>query len=378
MTQRPHRSCHLILLLRARIGVLALLLAGHAGAAEGPDRHRAPPPVPTWVLELGSAGLLAEFGQYDTYGVVQQRLGLARAQIEWSRFPGNPTGGYEDDSDVLVVPVDCTVPLPGAGERAYLRVGGVSMDNRGAANITRLDIDTRRAEAQFLYVPRSDTLFALGAVAEKVDIELRHSGGTIAGDGCGLRADLVHKFAPAWGFTMRAEYLRAESRTRVPLPIGRTYAFDQDYRRFYSQACVVGTFSRRDLAWIPEGWVVQPLFAAVFERNSFDTTTNNFGRPVGGTAGPSDQYATVSAGARLASTQFRPWRLAPFVEVAVERELRNDLDAIIDEPTIVRAAVGVSLNLTHGARLDLEYGRHDGVDGLRRDQSLTVHGGLLF
>ena len=31
MTQRPHRSCHLILLLRARIGVLALLLAALAG-----------------------------------------------------------------------------------------------------------------------------------------------------------------------------------------------------------------------------------------------------------------------------------------------------------------------------------------------------------
>lgn len=378
MTKRPHRYRLATTLPRSRGGVLPLVLAALVAAGGARAEGRLPPPVPAWAINLGGAGLLAEFGAYDTYGVVQQRLGLSRAQIEWSRLPGNPTTGYEDSTEFLVIPADLIIALPGDGEHAYLRVGTVAMYNRGAPNLTRLNLDIRRVEAQCVYLPTDRTLLALGAVAEDADIDLRHSGGTIGGDGRGLRVDLVHKVAPAWGFTLRSEYLWSESRTRVPLRNGTLYAYDQDYRRFYAQACVVGTFSHEKLAWIPAGWVLQPSLGAVFERNSFATTTDSFGRPVGGTVGSSDRYAAVAAGARFAGTQFRPWRLAPFVELGFEREVRNDLDAIIDEPNIVRTAIGASINLTHGARLDVEYARHDGLEGRRRDQSLTAHVGFLF
>ncbi len=354
---------------------LLTLLWANAVLAQGTGRA-GPPHLHPWAPNLGAAGLLAEFGSYDTYGTVQERLGQSRAQIAWAAIPGNPTSGYEDAADVLVVPVDLAVPL--GSEHSFLRVGGVAMYNRGRENITWVDIDTRRAELQYLYIPTPDTILAIGGTVENADIAMGHSPGHIASDGLGLRADIVHKFSPRWGIAVRGELIAAEAETRLTLRNALRYGYDQDYRRLYLQTCLVGTFTHDSLRWVPQGWVFRPNFTALFERNSFADALDTFGRTVRGTVGSSDSYATLSACGRLERASFRPWHPAPFLEVGLEHEIRNDLDALLDEPTILRTAIGASLNLTHGARIDVEYSRHDGLEGLRRDQSLTVHLGFLF
>ena len=56
----------------------------------------------------------------------------------------------------------------------------------------------------------------------------------------------------------------------------------------------------------------------------------------------------------------------------------NDLDLFVDDPNILHSVVGLSMNIGRGGRLDFEYGRHDGLEGERKDQAVTVHVGYVF
>jgi hypothetical protein len=327
---------------------------------------------------LGSSGLLTEFCNYETFGTIQARIGQSRAQIELSRIPGAPATGYRDTANVGVLPFDLINTFPGAGDKSFLKLGGVINLRRGDRSATWLDSDTYHVELQYLHVPTPDTLLALGVIKEDCRVDLRHNGGTIRSSGMGLRADVIHKVSPHWGLVARADYLGSESRNRIPLGGGAVYAFEQDSDRIYLQADLVGTATRETLRWVPAGWVFHPSVGTVWQHNSFNDATDSFGGIVGGTVGRSDDYALVAASVTFASTDFRPGRFAPYFEIGLEHEVRNDLNAMLDDPANARMVIGVSVNLGYGARLDIEYGRHDGFKGLRRDQAITVHLGMLF
>lgn len=361
------------------IAAFAAFCAGTGGQAhaEGPPSMADMPPQVQLAFNLGTAGLLTEFSSYDTFATVQGRIGQSRAQVELSKV-GGPLTGYEDSVDVFALPFDYIRSLPGSGGQSFLRFGGVLNTVSGDGNITKVDSRLTRMEVQYLHAPNLDTLFAIGAYYEKADIELKHNGGDLERDGFGIRADLLKKFSPNWGIAARADLNFAENSPRIPLgPIG-TYALDQDETRFYFQADLVGTFMTHDAAWIPQGWIFRPGVSAVYQQSSFDIATDSFGAPVSGTVGRSDEYATLAVSARLEDAKFVPGRFAPYVEVGLEHEVINDLKRTLDDPTIAHLVIGGSINLGKGARMDIEYGRHDGLDGLRSDQAVTVHVGMMF
>lgn len=336
------------------------------------------PPQARLAYNLGSAGLLGRMNHYENFNTVQARVALSRAQIEFSRVSGI-ADGYEDDSDVGILPFDVMHALPGSGGQSFLRFSGFANRVNGSSDtVTELNSSVKRLDVQYMRSPNLDTLWGIGVYYEAADVDLEHTGGTIDRDGWGIRADYVQKFAPRWGVAARADLNFGTTETRVPVGPGVTYALDQDDTRLYLQGDLVGSYTRRDAAWIPEGWVFHPMISAVYQRTEFDTATSSFGDRIDGTVGDSDDYGWIGASARFESLEFRPGRLAPYFEIGLQQEYANDLDLFVDDPTHLHSLVGVSMNLGHGGRLDLEYGRHDGLNGQRKDQALTLHVGYLF
>lgn len=355
---------------------IALFAAAGASAQEGVGRPQITP-LQERCISLGSAGLLAEFSSYGTYGAVQNRQGQSRAAIEASHRPGMPATGYSDNSSQLIVPVDLLAPL-GASSRAFVKVGASANLNRGQRRITDVDTSTFRTEAEFLWSPTPAGLVGVGAFVEDISVDMRHNGSQLDDRGHGLRADFLRRLDRHWGVAARAEYTWTDRKLRSPLPGGRVFACDQEVGRFYSQVDLVGTYTKEDWGWVPSGWLVRPSLGAAYQRNRFETAISNLGSLVTGTVGPHDSYLSASGAVRLERAVRGRSLFSPFVELGYERELVNDLDAKVDDPDILHTAVGFSSNLGRRLRADVEYNRYDGFHGQRRAQSLTVHLGLVF
>lgn len=351
------------------LATVALSASGLCFAQESTGPSRGPR---SWELSLGQAGLLYEQGSYDNFGAVQQRLGNSRAQIEATRQPGIPERVFKDDTTCVILPADLTLALPGSSKN-YLRLNGLMMNSHSEPNPTWLDIRTRRLELQYLHIPSDTTLLALGVFRETVKVDMRHNGGCSDSKGLGLRSDFAHRFSKHWGVVARAEYASGDAATQVPIPFRGTLSYNQDSNRLYSQLCLVGNYDRASLPWLPLNWSLTPSLGTLLERNEFEKTTNSFGQPVSGTVGEKDSYSSAWCGLKFSDQRFRPFHPAPFFEVGYEYELKNDLNAVVDEPGILRSSVGFSMNLTHGARLDCKYTRHDGTSSLRKHESFTVH-----
>lgn len=360
--------------------LMALVLMASARPALAQEQEPARPQPSAGeriIMNLGQAGLMAEMNSYEDFGTVQSRIGQSRAQIEASRATGVATG-YKDAANIGVLPFDVFYELPGSGGTSFLKVGGLALFNRGDHNQTELYARTGRFEAQYFYAPTQDTLIGIGGVVEKTKVDMYHNDGTIEDLGYGVRGDFVHKFSSHLGIAARAEYLWSQGKTRVPIGGDVLYGYDQNWGRFYTQANLVGSFTAESLGFVPKGWVFHPSIGALYQNNRFNDVSDTFGGVVNGTIGRRDAYATISANARLEDMNLRPMHIAPYVEVGLEREIRNDLDLIVDDPTILHTVVGASLNVGGGAIFNLEYGRHDGLKCERRDHALTLHFGVVL
>lgn len=356
--------------------ITAASAAQAADPSQGNDGRPAPTPAQLRGYTLGAAGLIEEYFSYDTFGTVQARIGQSRAEIEYSRTSGI-TSDYEDVADVAVLPINALIGLGETGT-SFLRVGGVGSLNDGRADVTHVNAQNLRGDVQYVYSPDPTVLYAIGLFGEGTAIDLAHNDGEIDRMGIGIRADYVKKMTSNWGLAARAEYLFTENETRIPIAPGVTYALDQGEGRFYFQADLVGSYTHQDAAWIPEGWIVRPALEAVYQHSRFEDATDSFGATKSGTVGSTDQYATVAGSLRVEKAAMRPFALAPYVELGLEKEVLNDLDLIVDDPTIVHTVVGAGMNLNAGTRMDLVYSRHDGFEGERRDQALTLTFGLTF
>lgn len=362
-------------LASASTSLLLLAVAGSSVAEEGGRPPLSPGQMV--VYNLGQAGLMTELNSYEDFGTVQSRIGQSRAQIE-TFYATGVTTGYEDDANVGVLPLDFFYELPGDGGTSFLKLGGLANFNRGKENQTYSYSRTGRLELEYFRAPSNDTLFGVGAIVEKTNVDLLHNDGTIEDLGYGIRADFVQKINENWGVAARAEYLWVGGETRIPLGGGGEYGFDQDWGRLYTQAHLVGTFTSETWSVIPDGWVFRPTFGALYQNNRFNDVRDTFGGVVNGTVGESDSYALLSVSGRLESTDLRPGNLAPFFEIGLDHEVHNDLNLIVDDPTILHTAVGATVNVGGGAMLNIVYARNDGLQGERRDHALTLHLGVLF
>ncbi len=313
---------------------------------------------------FGPPGLLAEMSQDENYGNINTRIAQMRAQIEGAKSTG-VYSGYTDEGYKLSVPINLLLNLP--DNKSLIRFKGTGIWSWAEPERTYSRTRGFSGLAEYVYIPDETTVLGFGVTASNTGISILNSHGSARTYDLGFQANLIYRFNERWGVAATANYMWVNNRSEIPL--GRlSLVTDQNSRRTFAEATVVGNYENQHASWVPEGWTLYPKLNVNYHRQDFETVYNSLGRKNDGTVGPLDDYLTAAAVVRLQKNGFRPLEMAPYVEVGYERELINDLNVVVDDRNILRSKVGFQMTLPNTARFDLSLSRNDGFKG---DRSLT-------
>lgn len=324
--------------------------------------------APTISRSFGDTGLMARFNSSEQYGAVQSRTGLYNAHNNLIAATGQ-SHDFTDDVTALVTPVNAIIPLPALGHGLHVKFGYANILSRGAkGGPTRIDNDTQVGMAQIVWLIGDDALIGAGVIHETSDVALRHNGGDIGSQGKGLRADMLYRFAPYWGASLRVSRLSGETATSIPNARFGTISNHQHFRRLYSEASLVGAYRAAQTQLVPKGWVMRPALAFVWQDSRFAPSVNSLKATV---AGRDESYMLGIATMRLEKDRFRPWKPIPYGEAGLERELRNSIAQGEHDPSTLYLKAGAAMNMGGKGRLDLYAARRDSLKG--SFQSTTVN-----
>jgi hypothetical protein len=349
--------------------ISACFAAGAVFAQEAPAASDGAPVVrPTISGSFGDTGLMARFNSSEQYGAVQARVGLYNAHDALIAATGQ-SYDFDDNVTSVVTPVNAIIPLSMLSQRLFAKVGYTNILSRGSrCSPTRIDNDSQVGMAQLVWLIGDDALVGAGVIHETSDVSLRHNGGDIASQGKGIRFDMLYRFAPHWGASLRVSRLSGDADTTIPNVRYGAISSRQDFRRMYSEAALVGTYHHAQAGFVPNGWVLRPSLAFVWQHSRFKATTNSLNAAV---AGRSEDYQLGIATLRLEKDGFRPWKPIPYAEAGMEHEVRNTLTETEDDPTNLYLKAGGAMNMGGKGRLDLYVARRDSLKG--SFQSTTVN-----
>ncbi|MBO6866097.1 MAG: autotransporter domain-containing protein [Thalassococcus sp.] len=325
------------------------------------------PPGVLGQINLGKAGLLGSFYSNDAFGTAQFRIGQGRSTIGAAEAPFAPQTGYEDGASNVIVPLNALKMLPDG--KSYLRFGLELNWADGSDEMIELNGDIARLDVQYLTFPNVNTMLSIGAFYNKSDLEIVGAG-TVKNDGYGLRADVLHKFAPNWGVASRIEYAWGETELEVEAGLGMTLRHVQGDDRLYFQTEVIGAYTSDQIAGLGS-WVFHPTFGMNFQRNFIEETTDSFGVSSSGVVGDTEDYGAVWAVAQF-EKEAPPGQWSPSFKLGLEHEYANDLDHYVEDRNSAILGVGLSHMDQRGNRVDLSYTRHHGLEGKRYNQALVA------
>ncbi|NVO25559.1 autotransporter outer membrane beta-barrel domain-containing protein [Donghicola mangrovi] len=317
---------------------------------------------------FGPTGLIAEFGQNESYGSFQTRQAWARSEIA-AAAADNVWTGYADSARKLNMPVTLSFSLP--GNTMGVRFKGTYSNTQADENMTYANSSGPSGLVELMAMPSSDLMLGFGVMTGKTDVDIQHNDGSITASNWGVQFDLLKTLSEHWGLAGRAIYRHNESDTVIPLGFADLET-EQGSDVFYTEWTMVGNYEQDSLSWVPEGWLFRPRVRAVYAKTRFESVTNSLGRTNEGTVGESDEYATVQAKVRLLQPVFRPGQTGFYVEGGYEREVINDLDLVVDDPNILHAKAGVSSMMKNGLFIDAGLGIEHGTKGKKDLKVLTV------
>jgi len=350
-------------LAAAAAAAAALLVPGLAGAQSWDEKPAQG--VAALQRSFGGAGLLAEWSNNETFGVVQSRGNLQYAH-ETSASSGGMGNGYRDDVSSLVVPLSGLWELPDRKSFIWVNAGKTFGDAEPNPTYSRPDLGTLTVE--YLHMVDENTVWGIGVMLDRGTTELLHNGGTTESWASGLRADLLHRFSPHWGIAARAVILDGKTRTTVPLGFA-DLRIEQDRRRYYLQADLVGNFTDADADFLPRGWVMNPIIGIAAQRTKRGATTTSLGESV---AAETDDYNLLSTTVRFSKPTYQPRKWGPSIELGFEHELDNDLGHYADEPTYAYGKIGAGILLDPKTYFNISYARSQGLNGHRRNEAVTL------
>ncbi|AWI86833.1 hypothetical protein CEW88_23995 (plasmid) [Alloyangia pacifica] len=332
---------------------------------------------------MGRTGLLGFMSSNERYGAVQSRVAFGRGMSALADVPGNPADGYPDGVSELLTPLSAIIQLnKGPSDSAsYLRF---SSDNRrsdawrteNAGTGFESDSEAHGFGAQYFYAPNADLMLGLGVEVNRNEVEIRHNDGSSDIEFWALRADVLKVVNDNWGVALRAGWFNETAETSIPLPFA-TMESEQDAQRLYLQADAVGTFTRADIAALPESWILRPNIGAAWQKTWFDETTNSLGATVKGPRGESsDEYGSVYAKAALHHDG--KGKIHPYAGLGVDVEFVNSYEDYVDETAYFNSFAGASISLSRSAMIYVSYGRYDGFNGNRTKESLVVALGVTL
>lgn len=351
--------------------VAGFLMASHVAAADKVDEEAAaigqPPLAVQAQTYLGAAGLLRSYYDSDQFGSVQWRIGQARLTIGSANGSGLPYSRYRDGTADTIIPVNFIHVLPDGDSALNFAVRGTFND--GADNLVDSNGGTGRLDLQYLWFPDTRTMFGIGGVFERTHLNNEGSG-TLNKTAGGIRGDALNEFSDHWGIAARAEYSWGESDLNALVGPGINMRHKQGDDHFYTQAELIGQFRNSDSKLIPEGWVFHPSVGVQFQRDFLEATADSFGVVSSGVAGATENYGTAWAYLRL-EKEAPPNHISPSFLLGFEREYVNSLDAVVQEPNYAVFGGGVSMMFAKGARIEVNYTRHQGLQDNRWNQGVV-------
>ncbi len=360
------------LLFGIALAAPATLAVAEEQDAQGGEQQSQLPPGIAAIYNLGGSGLLESYLSNEPFGIAQTRIGVARA-VTGAAHAGGPASGYKTSPISGIIDIHA---LKVIGPDSFIRLSAEYIATDGDGSIVVVDADTIRLDAQYVKIFDVNTMLAFGAFYENTEIENIDVADLTYG-GWGLRADALKQFNPNWGVSARVEYMFGETDTSLPVSPAATLTQNQDDDRLYFQSELVGRFGKSDLNWLPQGWVLNPIFGILYQRAWIEETADSFGNLASGVAGPEETYSTIWAKARI-SKELRPGTWSPKATLGFEHELANDLDEYLDEPTYGVVGLGITYLTKFGGNFDLTYSGRLGLNGVRKQNGLTFAFTMAF
>lgn len=262
-----------------------------------------------------------------------------------------------------LLPVD----LPGPGP-AFLLVRGRGHARWGGPD--RLTVLSEGASVAPVLVLSERWILSPGLSLGRTDVEIGAFDGHSGTNSLGPHLDVGTILGPGWSAAFRVSHVWARSRSTTvrPGPSGRAQVRSDGRSRTTSARTEVrGRFPL--IRSGPLSLSLHPRVGAFLVSTRHSPTTNSLGERVTGAFGSRESLAVVRTGATLAGA-VGSW--SPTLYLGWERELTEEISALVDDPRALLGRVGVSWSWSRGRRLSVDYAIVRGLRGFRRASELTV------
>ena len=334
--------------------------ASQSTAEEAPEEGEAEPKRAGLSRTFAPTGLLAEFNSNENFGTIQGRLGIYRTH----QATANATGindGFRDTVDNFIFPLKATVAIPGEQDDWYVRAAVTGAFARGKpGNLTRNSVDSYTGQLHLIRRFGDRTAISLGLVATDVSIDLRHNGGSITNTGLGVQMDVMHQVTPQFGVAGHVIFDGVERNIAIPVTGGGELSTTFNGERIYAEGNLVFNLRGEQSAIVPNGWLLRPVLTGVFQNIALGPTVNSRGAQIQGFG---EDFGALFFTTRLEKSDFRPWKLVPYVEAGAELTMLNDASSVDDDDANTYLRAGIATNIGGAGRLDFSAIRRDSLQG---------------
>ena len=309
---------------------------------------------------FGPTGLLAEFNSNENFGNIQGRLGIYRTH----QANANATGvnaGFRDTVDNFIFPLKATFAIPGDRDDWYVRTAVTAAFSRGKpGNLTRNSVDSYTGQLHLIRRFGDSTAISFGLISTDASIDLRHNGGSISNTGFGVQVDAMHQVTPQFGVAGRVILDEVERNIAIPVAGGGELSTTFNGERIYAEGSLVLNLKGGQSAIVPDGWLLRPVLTGVFQNIALGPTVNSRGTQIQGFG---EDYGALFFTTRLEKSDFRPWKLVPYLEAGAELTVLNDASSVDDDDANTYLRAGIATNIGGAGRLDFYAIRRDSLQG---------------
>lgn len=388
-----------------------------AGLASAPLPAQSPPPVPAEALrqaafgralrEIGRSGLRGLLSVTGNLGDLQNRAGSYRmaAQLEHARTAAlegrisalddalsDPTLPPEERQAILdlrdaardelsAVPryeaayrtattqVEALKPLCFLGDRpVFLLVRARGHVRWGGDD--GLTVVSEAVSVGPVVVGSNRWIVSPGLSLGRTDVEIGAFDGSSGTTSLGPRLDVGRILGDRWSFAVHLSHVWVHGASTIvrPGPEEGTEVRTEGWSR--STAAKVELTGRLPIEGPSDlAMSIRPLVGAFMISTSSPATTNSLGETGTGPFGSTERIAALRAGATFEAT-LGAW--SPALFAGWERELTDQMSALVDDPGAFIGSVGLTRSWGRGRRVAIEYTLLRGLRSLRRVSDLTL------
>ena len=249
--------------------------------------------------------------------------------------------------------------------------------NREHEYLDRESTNDQRMQLGLLYSPADRVLLGLSGFYESTAVDLTALAGHAGYHDVGVKGDLGVVLSQNLGLYLSYEYAsqRGDQGVTTAMQSGPFYLVTPNHEdRNYAQAQFLGSFTNRDLPFIPQRLTVKPYLGIDFYDSNFATTTDNLDQPMRTPFGTSsERMGLVRVGSKFSYDvgSFVPG-LQATAQLGFEDEFDNNTDTVVKGGSDVVAGAGFDYVASKFVRFSALYRYREGITADRNSSELRV------